>query len=156
MDRETACFFTGHRAFPKNDELLKRLYYEIEKKINEGVCDFIAGGALGFDTVCAKAVINLKSKYSQIRLHLYLPCYDQMKKWSAYDSYIGRLIMSKADEKLYVTEGFYTPQCMHKRNRKMAEDAKYCIAYCTNLHSGTAKTIDMAYEFGDEVINIAN
>ncbi len=154
MNRETACFFTGHRVFPEDVRIIKRLAEEIEKKINSGVRDFIAGGALGFDTVCAEEVLKFKEKYPAIRLNLYLPCYDQMRKWSVYDAYRCRLIMSKADNIVYVTESEYTRDCMHKRNRKMAMDAKYCIAYCINPRSGTGKTMEFAEKYGDEIVNL--
>lgn len=140
-----------------NGELLgKTLYTETEKLINSGVCDFITGGALGFDTLAARTVLALRRKYPHIRLHLYLPCYDQMKRWSDSDRYIGRIIMSMADSKTYVTEGNYTPYCMDLRNRKMVNDSKYCIAYCKRAASGTGKTVNYAYEMGRTVLNIAN
>ena len=37
------------------------------------------GGALGFDTLVAKLIINLKIKYPYIKLVLILPCIEQTK-----------------------------------------------------------------------------
>ncbi len=158
MEKEFTCFFTGHRAIAKAwlhsvAELTER---ETEALINDkGVTDFITGGALGFDTLAARTVIRLKDKYDFIKLHLYLPCYNQMKNWSARDRYEGRMIMSYADSILYVTEDNYITGCMQLRNRRMADDARWCVAYMTRPRSGTAYTVSYAESKGDIVINIA-
>ena len=64
------CCFTGHRVIPAavGEELKLRLRAEIENLINRGTLVFIAGGALGFDTLAAQAVVALKSKYPFIKL----------------------------------------------------------------------------------------
>ena len=56
-----------------------------ENLINDGYTDFIAGGALGFDTIGAKCVLDLKEKYKNIRLTLALPCKNQCKGWKKSD-----------------------------------------------------------------------
>ena len=40
-----------------------------------GVNTFIDGGALGFDTIAAETVIEMREKYQNIKLVMYLPCY---------------------------------------------------------------------------------
>lgn len=158
MDRNFACFFTGHRYIAKNrlPAVTDKIRSEAERLINdEGVVDFIAGGALGFDTLAARVIIKLKEKYDYIQLHLYLPCFNQMDNWHARDQYEGRLIMSFSDSKTYITEGKYVTGCMQLRNKKMADDAEFCIAYMTNPRSGTGYTVSYAKEKGNTVINIA-
>lgn len=157
MDREFSCFFTGHRMIEKIKEPLikKRVKEHIKNLVEDkGVTDFIAGGAYGFDTICAKAVIEMKKEYPFIKLHLYLPCYDQMSRWSSKLQYEGRMIMSYADEKIYITEGKYVTGCMHLRNKRMADDAMYCIAYCKKTNSGTASTINYARDIKCIIENI--
>lgn len=159
MDREFCCFFTGHRKLPKNRlEIIKEL---LQSRViglieNKGVDCFIAGGALGFDTLAARTVIELKEKYPFIRLYLYLPCNDQSRLWSAEDKYEWRMIMTKADGYKYVTDGPYVDGCMQKRNYKMADDALYGIAYCAVARSGTGMTVNYAEEHGDIIDNIAD
>lgn len=159
MEKEYSCFFTGHRRLPKNrieaiKELLKqKIKYFIE---NKGVESFIAGGALGFDTLAAMTVIELKEEYPFIKLYLYLPCNDQSKLWSAEDRYTWRMIMTKADGYKYVTDGPYTDGCMQKRNYKMADDAGYGIAYCVMARSGTGMTVSYAEKGGVVIENIAD
>lgn len=158
MEKEFTCFFTGHRFIKKIeiDAIRERIMHEAEILINDkGVTDFITGGAQGFDTIAARAIIKLKEKYDYIKLHLYLPCYDHMKGWSLNAQYTARIIMSYADSKTYVTEDNYFEGCMQLRNKKMADDAEYCIAYLINPRSGTAQTLKYAENMGDTVINIA-
>lgn len=159
MEKEFSCFFTGHRKLPKNrlaqiKELLKQ---KIKNLIEDkGVECFIAGGALGFDTLAAETVIELKEEYPFIKLYLYLPCNDQSRLWTAEDRYKWRLIMTKVDNYKYITDGPYVDGCMQKRNYKMADDALYGIAYCVMSKSGTGITVNYAEEHGGIVDNIAD
>jgi uncharacterized phage-like protein YoqJ len=159
MEKEYSCFFTGHRKLPQRriseikELLTRKIEYLIEEK---GVESFIAGGALGFDTLAAETVIELKEKYDFIKLYLYLPCYDQSKLWSVNDRYKWRIIMAKVDDYQYITEGPYYDGCMQKRNYKMANDALYGIAYCVLSKSGTGLTMNYAEKIGNIVENIAD
>lgn len=159
MEKEYSCFFTGHRKLPTGrleqieDILRNKIISLIE---NKGVEDFIAGGALGFDTLAAKTVINLKEEYPSIKLHLYFPCFGQSKLWTPRDKYTWHIIMSRADDYRYITEGEYFNGCMQKRNYKMADDSAYGIAYCAMAKSGTGMTMHYAEEKGLEIYNIAD
>ncbi len=64
LEREKTCCFTGHRCIPNGslDNLKRQLKQEIEKLIQQGVIYFGTGGALGFDTLAAEAVLELKKK----------------------------------------------------------------------------------------------
>lgn len=79
--RNQVCCFTGHRHIPEEDyEILKqRLQQEIERLIANDVYYFGAGGALGFDTLTALTVLELKKQYPFIKLILVLPCPEQAK-----------------------------------------------------------------------------
>ena len=79
-----SCCFTGHRIIKITPELVQRLRDTIINVIERGVTDFYNGGAVGFDMLCAEAVIALKAEYSDIKLHLLLPCppEEQVKGWN--------------------------------------------------------------------------
>ena len=159
MEKLRTCFFTGHRkiANDKIDIIKEKLAEHIENLIIEyDVKNFIAGGALGFDTLAAEAVLKMREKYPYIRLVLYLPCYGQEKFWTDIQKYRYRLIMSGADEYIYVTEGGYTEQCMRQRNMKMIKDSVFCIAFCIFSTSGTGATLRHAQAVGARVYNIAD
>lgn len=159
MNREYTCFFTGHRKLPKNrlENIKELLTVKIRSMIEDkGVENFIAGGALGFDTLAAQTVIELKEEYPFIKLYLYLPCNDQSRMWAAEDKDNWRIIMTKSDGYKFVTDGPYVDGCMQKRNYKMADDAGYGIAYCAVSRSGTGMTISYAQKGGKVIDNIAD
>lgn len=69
----------GHPAPERRNiqEKLKvavRLRKNIEEQIKAGVVFYGAGGALGFDTIAAQTVLEMKNEYPQLRLILVLPC----------------------------------------------------------------------------------
>lgn len=159
LNKMKTCFFTGHRviASDKKEAVMENLWKSIEKMIIENdVCNFICGGAIGFDTLAAKAVIKMREKYPHIRLLMYLPCYGQSEKWTYKQKYIYRIILSQADEVKYITESAYTDDCMMKRNMEMVKDSFFCIAYCILDKSGTGATVRRAGEANIKIINIAD
>lgn len=160
QQRYYSCFFTGHRVLNDGESrqrIYKILVKECEKLINErGVDVFICGGARGFDTMGAKAVIYLKNKYPDIKLKLYIPCYKHFIRWSYKDKMMWRYITAYADEAIYITDSEYEEGCMQKRNHRMADDAHYCIAYCIKYGSGTGSTIKYAETKSCEINNIAD
>ncbi len=159
MDMLKTCFFTGHRRIASDKiELVKEKIAEnIEELIIKyDVKCFITGGALGFDTLAAEQVIKMREKYPHIKLLLYLPCYGQSKRWHDKAKYRYRLVISNADDVLYVTEGEYTKECMHLRNKKMIKDSFFCIAFCIMDRSGTGLTLKNAKAADRKIINIAD
>ena len=119
-----ACFFTGHRIIRDDKkQLINFLRDEILNKINDDVTVFIAGGALGFDTIAAEQVIDIRKDYDAIRLCLYLPCINQDADWNEADRIRFEKIKELADEVYYVTKEEYTDGCMKKRTRAMVEGA---------------------------------
>ena len=154
-DFEHTCFFTGHRAI--SSVLIPALEHRTEaackRLIREnGVTDFIAGGARGFDTLAALTVLRLKNEFPDIRLRLYLPCTDQARRWSRRDIERWQDILDRADEYKFVHDGKYIPGCMQLRNRMMADDAKYGIAYCSRSSGGAYYTVNYAKEKERELI----
>lgn len=143
------CFFTGHRYISLQDTayIKSEIIRLCEELINNhNVNTFIAGGALGFDTIAALTVLELKKKYPHIKLHLYFPCTDQTKKWTERQKELWEKIKCDADNYRYITNSEYVNGCMQLRNRAMVEDAYYGIAYCTKNFGGTASTVKFAAE----------
>lgn len=156
MDGMTCCF-TGHRKIPPDqyDAICGRLRLEIVKLIEQGYCYFGAGGALGFDTMAAQAVLELKNVYPQIKLILVLPCKTQTRGWDETDVEIYEGIKAQSDKVVYTSEE-YTRTCMFKRNRHLIDNSSACICYLTEAHGGTAYTVNYAQKAGHvRVINIA-
>lgn len=155
VQREKVCYFTGHRILskPKN-EIQGVLREVIERLINEGVCYFGNGGALGFDTLAAQTVLDLKEQYPHIKLIMVLPCKDQTKKWNANDVAMYEYVLSQADKITYQAETYYDG-CMLDRNRRLVDSSGHCICYYNGKgRGGTAYTIRYATEQGLKIHNI--
>jgi len=108
MKEKTTCF-TGHRNIPVSEypQIQKRLADEILNLIHQGVDCFYAGGARGFDTMAALAVLNLKKEFPHIRLILALPCKNQTKGWCEENKKTYSLILENADEAVYTSENYH-------------------------------------------------
>lgn len=150
----TVCF-TGHRHLQRDslDLLAKRLARSVRYAYEHGAREFRAGGALGFDTLAALTVLDLKESCPDVRLSLYLPCRTQTRRWSERDRLIYGGILERADEVTYTSEE-YTEGCMLKRNRIMVEGSDACIAYCVSLEGGSAYTVRYAKSKGLTVWNL--
>lgn len=128
--KEFSCCFTGHRAIDEDaaEAAAKRLDVEIRWMAASGVKDFYAGGALGFDTLAARAVLNVRETDPEVKLHLLLPCPEQTKFWSSRDTAVYREIFEMSDSQEYLSE-YYHPGVMQIRNRALVDASAYCICY---------------------------
>ena len=154
---EYTCCFTGHRQLPlmERDIIADCLKRNMEQLIREnGVRTFLAGGALGFDTLAAHTVLSLKQTYPYLKLGLVLPCREQYRGWQETDKRIYRSILQQADNTIY-TGDRYTAGCMHRRNRYLVEHSLYCICYLTHSTGGTFYTVNYAHQQQRRIINIA-
>ncbi len=156
-DKKISCCFTGHRNInmSNTDSLKNKLEAEIVRLIKIGYKNFFAGGALGFDTLCAKTVIDLKKIYPDISLTLALPCLEQSHKWSYEDKFIYENIKFHCDDIVYVSE-HYTASCMHKRNRYMVDNSSAVICFKVYDRGGTFYTVNYAMSKNVPVINVAD
>lgn len=143
--KENTCCFTGHREIEAADAdtLPVRLRDTICELIACGYTHFVAGGALGFDTLAAEAVLSLKTEYPSLRLILMLPCQNQTARWGAQDIRRYETIRSAADECIYISDHYFRG-CMHRRNRAMVDASSVCISYLRKPSGGTAYTVDYA------------
>lgn len=154
--KEKTCCFTGHRIIPKTE--IPKIKEEIKKAvielINDGVIYYGAGGALGFDTIAAQTILDLKEDYPQIKLILVLPCKNQTARWKQSDTEMYEYIKSQADKCVYTSELYYDG-CMLKRNRHLVDNSSHCICYLAHKKGGTFYTYNYAKKSGLLVKNIA-
>jgi len=155
--RDKTCFFTGHRdipldAYPAVQAKLKRA---VESLIEKGIQYFGVGGALGFDTIAALTILQLKKEHPQIRLILILPCKDHDFSWQGKDKQVFETIRKRADRVVYTSERYYDG-CMYKRNRHMADSSGWGIVYLDRATGGTAYTVSYAHSVGVRIINLAD
>ncbi len=149
------CCFTGHRIITKTDseKIKEKLKHEISHQIESGINIFLTGGAIGFDQLAAKIILEKKYQGIQVKLICVLPCREQDKLWKSADKILYREIINNADKIIYVSE-LYDKDCMRRRNSKLVEIADVCVCALKNEYSGTAQTVRIAKNKGIEVINI--
>lgn len=128
----------------------KRLYlYLLQKESNS-----LAQAVLwGFDTIAAKAVLDVKEKLPEIKLILVLPCENQTRYWKQKDIDIYNSILEKADKVKYLSKSYYDG-CMQKRNRHLVDCSSYYVCYLKKQTGGTAYTVDYAKSRNVKIINI--
>ena len=136
------------------DTLARRLKTILTDLIENGYQFFGVGGALGFDTLAAHTILDLKANYPHIKLILVLPCLSQADSWSFYDREVYEYIKSVADKVVY-TSRESSKGCMHKRNRHLVDNSSACVCYLTERTGGTAYTVEYAKRMNLRVINVA-
>ena len=153
------CCFTGHRTVPVGEkaQIEGALLKAIALLYTKGYRHFIAGGALGFDTMAAVAVLAAKAQYPacDVRLELFLPCRDQTKGWRPEDVRRYEDILRRADAVVYASEA-YTRTCMHLRNRMLVDGSDLCLAYLYEYRGGTHYTCTYAQDQHVPVLNLVS
>ena len=146
MKNQTCCF-TGHRQLPPDmlSGISHKLKTEIYGLVDRGVTHFIAGGALGFDTLAALAVLECRKALPELTLALYLPCPEPDRFWSTESRALYHSILRQTNMIRFLSD-HYRPGCMHLRNRRT-------VSYTTS--PSTAYTVDYAARCGLQIIRLA-
>lgn len=157
--REKSCCFTGHRRIPDEDALWLRRQIRIAvvNQWRSGTEVFLAGGALGFDTMAAQEVLRLRQDLlPDIRLVLALPYLGQESNWLPQQQAVYGQILRLADSVIY-TGDTAGKGCFLLRDRFMVENSSHCIAYLLEKRrrGGTLYTVKYALRCGVAVTNLA-
>lgn len=163
LNSTTACF-SGHRSqklpwgFNENDErclkMKSALRCEIVKAINRGYKTFISGMAVGFDTICAEIVLELKKEYPFVKLIGALPCRTQDSKWRENDRLRYRKLLTMLDGVRCIYDEYTGSECALERNRYMVNNSSLLIALFGGAVGGTKYTIDYAKAQGLDIVII--
>jgi uncharacterized phage-like protein YoqJ len=151
-----SCCFTGHREIPEEvtEQLIRRVTAQIKDLYARGVRTFLAGGAVGFDTLSAQTVIQCRDAGMDIRLTLVIPCRDQASRWTQEDIAVYERVKELADDIICLSEHYYRG-CMQRRNRYLVDNSDVCVCYLTKATGGTAYTVKYAERKGKTVLNLA-
>lgn len=151
---QKGCCFTGHRVIAAEDRepLRAALEAQVRALAARGVTDFYAGGARGFDTLAAEAVLRVRETLP-VRLHLILPCRDQCRGWPTADRLRYEEILHAADSVRCICDVF-EKDCMRRRNDALVDAASVCVCYLQNPRSGTGYTVRRARAAGLEIIHL--
>lgn len=143
MDISQTCFFSGHRETGEAPYLPKAVGDAIGRAYEAGFRRFVCGGALGFDTIAAQGVLRWREREGagDVELWLILPHRGQERSWRLPDQEVYRQLLEQADHLEFLQES-YTPGCMFRRNRAMADcSSRGIFFYDGRKGGGTAYTL---------------
>ena len=154
------CAFSGYRPqklpFGFNEEDIRcvdfkrRIRCAIESLIWNGYCHFLSGGALGYDTFAAEAVMGLRGRYPWITLEFVVPFDAQAERWEPYSRLRYNWNLDQADIVTYVSHE-YSRDCMTKRNRYLVDQSDMLLAAYDGRPGGTQHTVDYAKSRNKEI-----
>lgn len=162
FEHKSACCFTGHRpaGLPAEDSaamtlLRLRLIHVVQEAAEAGVTSFLCGGAEGFDTLAAEAVLALRGEREGLSLILALPSRDFFVRRSAGERLRAEAIQRAADRVFYASDADQSARAMQTRNRYLVDHADCCVAYLRQSRGGTLYTVNYALDRGLPVKNLA-
>lgn len=150
--KKKSCFFIGHSDSDYN--IYGKLKEVIEEHIMEyGVTNFYVGHYGNFDRLAAKAIIDLKTNYSYIRLTLLLPYHPSEIKIelpNGFDSSYYPDGMESVPRRLAII----------KANQHMIDCVDYLIANVKYSASNSGKLLEYALKRKNKekigVVNLDN
>lgn len=134
--------------------LRRRLRDIIHRLYHQGYRVFLSGGALGFDTLAAQAVLECREELPGLYLRMVLPCRTQSSRWAPPDQAVYVSILARADSVLWLSDQYYKG-CMLMRNRYLVAHSSLCVCFLEDRRGGTLYTVGCAVHEGLEVINLA-
>lgn len=154
--RQMTVCFTGHRqlAEQESDAVSVKLDLLLPKLYQQGYRRFLCGGALGFDTLAAEAVMRLQATHSDVMLVMAIPCATQTMRWNEADTRRYEQILYAADETHVLSPAYYNG-CMMVRNRFMVDRSALCVCYLNKMKGGTMSTVAYAVQEKLSVLNLA-
>lgn len=113
----------------------------------------VSGMALGIDQWAAEVALDLGIKVLAL-----IPCKGQECKWplpsqKQYTELLERIIAAGGSVE-YVSNEFYTPQCMHDRNQKIVDYSDKILAIWDGSWGGTGSCVRVAQKAKKTVIKI--
>ena len=155
---DNACCFTGHRNIRPGE--IKKIEAGIRREIlilvEKGISTFYVGGALGFDTLAAEVLMDLREKEAPgIKIVSAIPFPDWREGWPESEKLRQERIIQASDEVFYVAR-VHSREAYLRRDREMVDRSGYCIAYCSRASGGTAYTVRYAMKKGLQVVNVAD
>lgn len=122
------------------------------------VTNFIAGGAQGFDTAAALAVLEMREKENpEIKLQIECPFRGQELGWGEEAQKLYTEINEKANIVNFLSDNYKGKYLYQRRNEIMVDQADYIFAFWNGKkYGGTYNTVSYARKKGKPVINLYN
>ncbi len=155
---QTCCYATGHRDMPRGRKSIiqARVRETVMGLVREGVIHFVAGGAEGFDTWFACAVLETRRILPQITLTLMLPEKEYRSRGGQEDEAMRRMVRLLADEVLVIPNR--GRENALDRDDAMIDAGAICVAYLRDNvitgRGGTSYTVRHSVNRGRKIINL--
>lgn len=148
--------FTGHRpdrlgGYVTPNPIYDYVYLETEKflkELNPEKC--ISGMALGYDQLAAVICFRLN-----IPVTAAIPFKGQESRWTRLQQHIYKKMLDKTSEQIIVSEGGFSVEKMHLRNKYIVDKCDLLIAcYDGSGEGGTAHCVQYATQQNKKIIYI--
>ncbi len=132
-----------------------KLLTAIETLYAQGMRNFISGGAIGFDTLAAQAVLHSKDSHPDISLTLAIPFSGHDYNFSPKQKTRLQKIAASADHIIYVSQKFHDRAYLD-RNKFMLRNSSTLVCYFDGQRGGTMYTVNRALRLGHKIINLCD
>ena len=144
---EKSCFFIGHRD--TREEVFPLLMAEVERHITaSGVRDFYVGHYGSFDRMAARAVIEMKKQYADIRLTMLLPYHPAIRPIELPAGFDGS-VYPEGQEKIPYKAA------ISRANMYIIGRVDHLICYVDHPSNGSRAVMEVAMKRKVHVVNIA-
>lgn len=143
---------TGHRPNKLGgygDDITKALHITASKALDGIASKVISGMALGWDMAIASAAVDLDIPFIAA-----VPFKGQESVWPDESKRKYNILLSKADDVVYVCDDGYASWKMQKRNEWMVDNCDILLALWDGSSGGTDNCIKYAKKQGKKIINV--
>lgn len=155
--RPQTCCFTGHRLIRPDrvDMISARTEIKVRELIvQHGVRYFGVGGALGYDTMVANILFQLRATdFPHIKVILVYPFEVYTSRWTEKQKDTYNRMLPKYNKCVCVAQ-HGCREAYLARNRHLVNSSAYCICYHEYSTGGTAYTVEYAKSKGVTVLNV--
>ncbi|WP_367924206.1 SLOG family protein [uncultured Ruthenibacterium sp.] len=155
--KEQTCCLTGHRDLPGDSrQLVCDLVKAAEQCIEAGVHYFGVGGAVGFDSLAAEVLLDLRdTRFPQIRVIAVEPFAGYTLRWNLEQLRRRQWLLGRYN-KVVCLPNPPGREAYLARDRYLVDHSTRCIGYCNRRSGGTAYTLRYAMKNGLYVQNLGS
>lgn len=132
---------SGHRRINHYPDMYEKIHDEVvDAFLKLKPQKVITGMALGFDGLCAEVCLELKIPFIAA-----VPFVGQEDLWKSVYKNRYKFVLTQAESVVIVSEGGYTDEKYHIRNRWIVDNCDELVAYYDGApNGGTKQCIDYA------------
>lgn len=146
----------GESKQAKLNKIADATYQAIEGLYKQGFRYYYSGVSSGFDMIAALAVLELRNKYSDVKLIAVVPFVGQDDRYTPQDKFTYKQILEQADEVVIMSDRYIENAQYLKRNDYMLEHSSQLVCYYDGQRGGSMYTYNRAVKYGYDIINICD